>query len=89
MTRSCPSATRMSSSWVQSSNARVASVVWALTGLGFFYVMVSAGLAQGGTLAQVLAAPTTFLMAAAIIVPIAIMLVYLWLAKRAGAFDAL
>ncbi len=63
--------------------ARVASVAWALTGLGFFYVMVSAGLAQGGTLAQVLAAPTTFLMAAAIIVPVAIMHFLAVLAWRA------
>ncbi|MEQ1577891.1 MAG: hypothetical protein ABL894_09575, partial [Hyphomicrobium sp.] len=63
--------------------ARLASVLWAITGLAFFGLMVSTDLAQGGTLGQILAKPTTFLMAAAIVVPIAIIHFLAVLAWRA------
>lgn len=63
--------------------ARLASVLWALTGLAFFWIMVSTDLGQGSTLTQILVKPTTFLMAAAIIVPIAIIHFLAILAWRA------
>ncbi len=63
--------------------ARIASVVWAATGLTFFWMMVSGDLAQGSALGQILAKPTTFLMASAIVVPIAVLHFLAILAWRA------
>ena len=63
--------------------AHIASAVWAVVGLGFFWMMVSADLGQGQTLAQILTKPTTFLMTAAVIVPIAVMHFLAVLAWRA------
>jgi hypothetical protein len=63
--------------------ARIASAVWAVTGLAFFWMMVSSDLEQGSALFQSLAKPTTFLMAAAIIVPIAVLHFLAILAWRA------
>ena len=65
------------------NSARIAGAVWAVTGLAFFWVMVSGDLAGGSTLGQILIKPTTFLMAAAIIVPIAILHFLAILAWRA------
>ena len=63
--------------------ARIASTLWAILGIAFTWAMVSADLAQGSTIAQIIAKPTTFLMATAIIVPIAIIHFLAVLAWRA------
>ena len=63
--------------------ARIASLLWAILGLAFFWTMVSGDIAQGSTIAQSLAKPTTFLMATAIVVPIAILHFLALLAWRA------
>ncbi len=64
-------------------SARIASVLWAATGLAFCWMMVTGELAQGSTITQILMKPATFLMAAAILVPIAIMHFLAILAWRA------
>ena len=52
--------------------AGIASVVWALVGLGFAWVIVDAALDRGAGLLEVVAQPATFLTAAAVAVPIAV-----------------
>jgi hypothetical protein len=53
--------------------ARIASLLWALAGVVFFWLMVSSEVGQGFTLAQIFSKPITFLMLAAILVPIAVL----------------
>lgn len=53
--------------------AAIASAIWAVVCSGFAWVILSAEFSQGSTLAEVLAKPTIFLTAAAIIVPVAIL----------------
>ncbi|MDX2289660.1 MAG: hypothetical protein NW217_12665 [Hyphomicrobiaceae bacterium] len=52
--------------------AAIASVVWAMVGLGFLYLTLSADLAEGLTAQAVLTKPTTFLMLTAVAVPISV-----------------
>jgi hypothetical protein len=51
--------------------AAIASAVWALVSIGFGAAMLNAELEQGSSLADILAKPGAFLIAAAVIVPIA------------------
>jgi uncharacterized phage infection (PIP) family protein YhgE len=53
--------------------AAIASAVWALIGLVFAWAIMRAELAEGAPLLDILAKPTTFLTAAAIVLPIATM----------------
>ena len=53
--------------------AGIASVVWGLIALGFSYAIISAELSAGATFFDIAAKPTTFLTAAAIIVPISVL----------------
>lgn len=53
--------------------AGIASVVWGLIALAFGYAMVSTELQAGATAFEIAAKPTTFLTAAAVVVPIAVL----------------
>lgn len=51
----------------------IASAIWALIATGFSYAIVSAELSAGATLFDIAAKPTTFLTAAAVVMPIAVL----------------
>lgn len=53
--------------------AGIASAIWGLIAVGFSYAIISAELNAGATLFDIAAKPTTFLTAAAIVVPIAVL----------------
>lgn len=53
--------------------AGFASALWGLIALGFSYAIVSAELTAGATFFDIAAKPTTFLTAAAVVVPIAVL----------------
>jgi hypothetical protein len=53
--------------------AGIASAVWGLIAIGFSYAIVSAELNAGSTFGDIVAKPTTFLTAAAVVVPIAVL----------------
>ena len=63
--------------------AWVASGVWAAIGGGFSWVMLSTELGQGATLAEILTRPAAFMIAAAVILPIAVLWLLATLAWRA------
>lgn len=63
--------------------ASIASGVWAVLGIVFAWIIVGAKLSAGLSFGAVLAEPTTFLVTAAIIVPIAVMWFLALLAWRA------
>ena len=66
--------------------AWVASGVWAAIGGGFSWVMLSTELGQGATLAEILTRPAAFMIAAAVILPIAVLWLLATLAWRAEKY---
>ena len=63
--------------------AVIGSAVWVVLGLAAFWVVMSGDFAKGLTFVEVLAKPATFLMAAAVIVPVAVIMFLAMLASRA------
>lgn len=51
----------------------IASAIWGLIAIGFSYAIISAEFNAGATLGDIVAKPTTFLTAAAVVVPIAVL----------------
>lgn len=53
--------------------AGIAGAIWTLIAIGFSYAIVSAELSAGASLSDIAAKPTTFLTAAAVVVPLAVL----------------
>ena len=63
--------------------ANIASGVWAVLGLIYLYLQFAPEIGNGASFGEVLARPTTFLVFAAILVPIAVLWFLALLAWRA------